>query len=431
MEDTLENIELRTEEVREILTRVPHWMLRYGNILFFCLIIGLLSLTWYIKYPDTINSSVIITTKIPPQKEYAKINGNIYSILVSDNQNVNPNQPLAILENTANYKDVFQLKKVIDTISINNDSFFFPLEQVPVFFLGDIQTQYTLFENNYIQYLLNKDLKPYTHEILANTVSNKELNKRLLNLIIQRDVSKTELNLVKKDLNRSKLLFDKKVISKSEFENKQIELLVARQNLKQFEFSISQTKEDIENSKNRLKSSEINNTKMEITSLKSTIQSFNILKKAIKDWENTYVLKSKINGNVTFLDHWSSNQTVNKGDLVFTIIPSANPTFIAKLKTPTLNSGKIKRKQHVNIKLENYPENEFGILNGIIENISLIPDKDNLYSVDVKISNELITSYNKKITFKQEMRGAAEIVTEDLRLIERILYQFRAIFSRP
>lgn len=45
------------------------------------------------------------------------------------------------------------------------------------------------------------------------------------------------------------------------------------------------------------------------------------------------------------------NQTVNQGDLVFTIIPSENASYIAKLKTPAKNSGKIKVGQRVNIKL--------------------------------------------------------------------------------
>lgn len=45
----------------------------------------------------------------------------------------------------------------------------------------------------------------------------------------------------------------------------------------------------------------------------------------------------------------------------------------------------------------------------------------------VSIPPELITSYGKKIKFKQEMLGQAEIITEDLRLVERIFYQFRSI----
>ena len=52
MPNKLEDIELRSEEVQEILAKVPHWMLRWGNVLFLSLILMLLFLSWLIKYPD-------------------------------------------------------------------------------------------------------------------------------------------------------------------------------------------------------------------------------------------------------------------------------------------------------------------------------------------------------------------------------------------
>ncbi len=51
--------------------------------------------------------------------------------------------------------------------------------------------------------------------------------------------------------------------------------------------------------------------------------------------------------------------------------------------------------------------------------IAVIPDKEGNYFINVSLPKKLITSYNKEIAFKQEMLGSAEIITEDLRLIER------------
>jgi len=45
------------------------------------------------------------------------------------------------------------------------------------------------------------------------------------------------------------------------------------------------------------------------------------------------------------------------------------------------------------------------------------------------LPNGLKTSYNRELIFDKEMRGSAEIITEDLRLIERVFYQFREIFQ--
>ena len=430
MPNKLEDIEIRSEEVQEILTKVPHWMIRWGNVLFLFLIIMLLFISWFIKYPDIILSEALITTQIPPQKEYAKVTGKINAILVEDNQKVKDDQPLAILENTANYEDVFILKSIVDTIHVGRQSFSFPIDSLPILFLGDIESQYALFENSYIQYQLNKELQPFSNEALANRYSISELNRRLRSLQSQRDINKTELEFTNKDLQRNKSLFEKGIISAQDYENKQLEFAQAERNYKNFESSFSQIREGISNANRTSKGSEINKVKEEMILLKNVIQTFNQLKKAIKDWEYQYVFKSNIDGKVAFLNYWNSNQTVNQGDLVFTIIPSENSSFVAKLKTPAQNSGKIKIGQRVNIKLENYPDTEFGVLNGEIKSVSLILDNDGLYLIDVKLPKKLITSYNKKIEFKQEMRGTAEIITEDLRLIERFFYQFKELLKR-
>lgn len=430
MPKQLEDIELRSEEVQEILSKVPNWMIRWGSTLFFFLIVLLLLISWVVKYPDIILSEAIITTEIPPQKEHAKITGKLESILVKDNDIVAINQPLAIIENTANYKDVFKLKAIIDTLKVDTKSFEYPFNSLPILFLGDIDSQYALFENSYIQYQLNRELQPFTNDAIANKYSISELNRRLKSLQSQKAINKTELSFKAKNLERHKVLFDKGVISKQDYENKQLEHAQAKRSYENFESSISQIKESISNAHKNFRDNEINRVKEEMTLLKNVIQSFNKLKRALKDWERLYVLKSNINGKVAFLNYWSANQTVNQGDLVFTIIPSESSSFIAKLKAPAQNSGKIKAGQTVNIKLENYPDTEFGLLKGTVKNMSLIPDKEGFYIVNVDLPKELVTTYNKAIDFKQEMRGTAEIITEDLRLIERFFYQFQKIFKR-
>jgi len=114
---------------------------------------------------------------------------------------------------------------------------------------------------------------------------------------------------------------------------------------------------------------------------------------------------------------------------MFTIIPNQNSNYIVKIKTPPLNTGKIKKGQHVNVRLENYPAEEFGTLIGEIDKISLTPNREGFYIIDVSLPQKLKTSYNIEIDFKQEMTGQADIITEDLRLIERFFYQFKKLIN--
>lgn len=420
---------IRSEEVQEILEATPNWMIRWGNILVLSLILMLLFISWFVKYPDIINSSAIITTQLPPQKEYAKTSGKITALLVSDNAIVGSNTPLAIIENTANYKDVFLLKSIIDTTVINNQSFSFPFDRLPLLFLGNIETDYALFENSYLQYQLNKQYQPFSNEANTNRVSKTQLFTRLRILQSQKQSNKLELDNQKEIFHRNESLFQKGVISKQEFQQAEIAYSQAKRNFANMDVSISNIKEAISNANKTSKTTTINKTREDISLLKNVIQSFNQLKRALKNWELQYVLQSNIDGKVSFLNTWVENQTVNQGDLLFTIIPAENSDFIAYLKSPAQNSGKLKVEQRVNIKLQNYPDTEFGVLQGYIKSIALFPDEEGQYLVTVSLPKILITSYKKEIPFKYEMLGNAEIITEDLRLIERFFYQLKNITS--
>ena len=81
------------------------------------------------------------------------------------------------------------------------------------------------------------------------------------------------------------------------------------------------------------------------------------------------------------------------------------------------------------MKLNNFPYQEYGQLKGRVDNISKIAGTTG-YILKVRLENGLSTTYNKEIIYKPGMVGTAEIVTEDLRLLERIFNSIRKIFDR-
>ena len=403
------DIVLRSEEVNDILSHIPPWIIRYGNLLFLALILLLIAMSWFITYPDVVTTEATLTTQIPPQKEYAKITGKIDTLLVVDKQDVHTGTVLAVLENTAVFNDVYLLKAIMDTLPMNKEQVYFPFDDLPLLFLGDIETDFAQFENAYFQYTLNKDLQPFSNEALANTISLAELKSRLGNQIAQRALSKAELAFKKKDLERNQGLYNKGIISAQDYENKELEYLNAQRNYQSSGVTVSQLREAVSNAENTSKGTEFNKTREDIRLLKNVLQAYNQLKKSIKDWELNYVFISNMEGKVSFLNYWNTNQTVNSGDLIFSVLPKANSPFVAKLKTPTNNAGKIQVGQTVNLSLFDYPQYEFGVLKGTVERISATSDASGIYIVDVAIPEPLVTSYDKPIVFKQEMKGQADI----------------------
>ncbi|WP_343641058.1 HlyD family efflux transporter periplasmic adaptor subunit [Chryseobacterium sp.] len=428
MDEINDGLKIYSEEVRDILTDPPKTILKWGNTILLIFIIILLLISWFVKYPDIITSQIIITTETPPQKLVAKNSGKIDVILVRDKETVSKNTPLAILENSANYKDVFLLKSIVDTINLDKSNF--PFEKLKSSQLGDVESAFSSFQKEYIADKLNTNFKPYRIENNAQSYEAIQLKERLSLLESQKSINESELKLKHSDLTRSELLYTEGVISTQEIEKQRVLFLQDQKNYKNVLSNISQLRSSINELNKNNKVTIIHESKENINLERNVLQSFYQLKKSIKDWELSYVLFSSINGKVNFLQLWSVNQSINTGDNVFSIIPIGGNQYIGKVKAPAQNFGKVKVGQTVNIKLANYPDQEFGILEGIINNISLTPDQDGNLLLDVSLPKGLQTSYKKRIAFQQEMNGRADIVTDDLRLIERLLYQFRDLFTR-
>ncbi len=428
MEEKDVSFELRSEEVQEILSRVPHWLIRWGSLVVLMILGVMVLVSWFVKYPDVISAPIVITTTIPPQKLVSKSSGKIEAILVKDKELISKNTPLAVIENAANYKDVFLLKEILDTIRLEKAAF--PFSRIKFAQLGEVESVYAEFQKEYLTNQLNQKLQPYKVEGAAQTYEGIQLKERLSLLESQKSISESELLLQKSDLERYETLYKKGIIALQELEKHRLVYLQTDKSYKTLLSNVSQLKSSLNDLKKNNQTTLINEDKEQVNLERNVIQAFYHLKKAIKDWELNYVLRSAIDGRVTFLQVWTENQMVAPGDHVFSVIPIECSDYIGKIKAKAQNSGKIKKGEKVNIRLANYPDREFGVIKGVVNTLSLTPDKEGDLLIDVRLCNGLNTSYHKQVKFQQEMSGTAEIITQDQCLLQRILYQFKGFFSR-
>ncbi|AZA79205.1 HlyD family efflux transporter periplasmic adaptor subunit [Chryseobacterium sp. G0186] len=427
-EDILDNIELRSESVQDILTQPPHWMIRWGNTLIFIIILLIFVMSYIIKYPEFVPAPIIVTSQNPPEKIEARLGTRIEKIFIKDHQQVKKHDVLMVMQSAANYKDILELKKIVDSIS-SNQLHSFPLAQASRYKLGELQGEYNSFAKAFQDEELFTRLQPYAPESLAAHQSISEYKIRMATLKQQKNLESVKYDLSRKNFNRSQDLFNQGVISAMELENEKIKYLQAQQNLENLNISISQAEEGISNINKTKSVTVINNEKEKITYSAQTLQLFEQLRKALKQWEQNYLVISSTDGVASFQQFFGENQFVKAGEPIVSILPSNKEKLVGRMSVPTANSGKIIPGEKVLIKLDNYRFQEYGIIEGKVQNISLIPDDKGNYYVDVILPKGLKTSYNKTLTFDKELRGSAEIVTQDLRLIERFFYQIRKLLG--
>ena len=64
-----------------------------------------------------------------------------------------------------------------------------------------------------------------------------------------------------------------------------------------------------------------------------------------------------------------------------------------------------------------------------VKAISLVPENE-LYSLELEFPDGLRTNYNRNLEFSQSLQGTAEIITDDIQLLIRILNPLKALFKK-
>lgn len=428
--EKLKEIELRSNDVQEILSRPPRWIVRWGITIILAIVIIIVVGSWFFKYPDIISANIVLTTENPPAPVVAKISGKIQNLLVSDQQEVEKHQILAIIENPANFEDMNHLiekvKQVgsgsqLNTELLNNFS-----ENLN---LGSIQSNYADFVKNIGEYqkFLQMDYHQKKINLLKNEISH--YRKYAANLNMQNDLQIKEFELVIKQFKRDSVIHAQQLMSDSEFEKSKSALLSKQFSLEQSNISITNTQIQIQNIEQSIAELELQEEKQISDRNINIKQSYDNLLAAIENWKYQYVLIAPTKGKVTFNRIWNENQQIKSGETVMTIIPENEGEIIGKVQLPFQGAGKVKSGQEVNIRFDNYPYMEFGMVKGTVKSISLAPD-NNFYTAEIQLPNGLHTFYNEKLDFKQEMQGTAEIITEDFRLLERIIRPLRYVLIK-
>jgi multidrug resistance efflux pump len=432
MSDADQPIEIRSEPMQDIIGRPPGWITRWGTVVVFGFLLLLILFASVFRYPDSVKSGIVITTENPPANLMAHSSGNIKTIFVTDNQMVHSGDILTLINNPADYQDVRLIRQWTDRALSDSGFQHDPDSQKIIhgsFQLGEIQPALSAYFNRLSDFTYYLKDNPEKQRIIALQQEFKGYADLRVALLQQCDILNKELELVRRQHERNKTLYQSRTISDADVEKSESVLLAK-------EYQYAQSKIELAN--NRLREAGV---QKEIVTLGSEIrenqyekerslhESLLNLTAAIATWENLYVLKAPAEGKVSFSKVWNENQPVSGGDLIMTVIPQEQGSIIGKVKLPMVGAGKVKEGQQVVIKLENYPYLEFGLLRGTVKSIAGAPD-ESMYMVQVNLQDSLLTSYGKTIDFHREMQGQAEIITEQMTLMTRLLNPIRHILRR-
>lgn len=416
-----------SDPVKEIISNPPGNLVRWGTTAISGIILIILLFSWIIRYPTIVPSQVIITTQNPPVTLVSKITGRIVKWDVKDKEHVKSGQLLAVMETAASIEEINNLKETVNKIQRPE---LLSTNSLPSFSqLGEIQAYWGTFLkslSDYSNYIIN-DFYGYKIRSVTEEIGGLE---EYIRRVGEKERLYEENQLIEaRKFTRDSSLFADAVFSESELE-------VSRQALNKINIELQDVRLDhaakiieLAQKKQELQDYRIKRVEEREQFYSVLAESLNNLKAQIRIWENTYLLISPIDGVVTFTRFWNQNQVVVKDEPVLSIVPFQAGDYVGRIDLKMNRSGKVKTGQAVNIKLSGYPYLEYGMVRGIVKSKSLVPAGD-AYIIEVSLPDGLTTLYGKNLEFTQNMQGTAEIMTDSLRLLQKVVNPFRYLATK-
>lgn len=415
-------LEIKSEEFQEIVGETPKWIIRSGITVIFIVVIGFLFIAWFIRYPDVLNARVIITTSPAVVTLVSRSSGSLV-LLKNENDDVEKGELIGYISSNTSLSDITELEKSLENWNFDSPNDIIERELS----LGEIL-------DPYLDYI-------YAAENLANfyVLNQVQIEKRQLKEQLnvhhrlqeihgaQSLLSKEELTLVKQRYSMDSILFVNGYIPLSEHITSKLSYLQNLQSQKDAELAEAGENIEIQNFRSKLSTLELQQLKDESKFRMDYANALRVLKMKITQWKSNYLITAPVEGKVAFQGFLENDMFIEAGKELFSILPKDGHIY-GRVELPVVGSGKIKEGQAVNIKLDNYPAEQFGVLYGKVKEISLLPNKEN-YLAKIELDSGLNTSYKMELPFRQHLQGDTEIITEDLKLLERIFYQFKRLIQ--
>lgn len=417
---------LYSEEAQEVLGKLPSSIVRWGMTLIFIIFFGIIIGCCFIKYPQVVTAPISLTTINPPSDLIAKTTGRIDTLFAKEGSQVNENDIIAIIYNTADFSDVCQVDSILTNIdslykSLNND-----------YKLGDLQnglSELRGYCNDFEHYVSSRDIPRKRSLLQLQIAKYQQYYSKLGN---QKELLQQDLALEHKKYARDSMLYAENVYAASEYEKAAQAYIQKRNSYAGFEASMTSTELTILQMEQQLAELDMQYNNDIAQYRRQIAESCSRLQAQTKQWRETYLLISPICGRLTLTKYWSENQNVVTGDKIATVVPTDSMQVVGIMIVPSTGFGKVSVGQTVNIRLNGYPYQEYGVLKGVISRLSSVPTggEQSGYVAEVAFPNGMQSTYKTQLSLIQQMDGTGEIITKDQRLIERFIQPIRSVFDR-
>ena len=299
--------------------------------------------------------------------------------------------------------------------------------------LGNIYNSYVVAAQHWYHLSHSKRYETMRMSLEKHINASKSISEQLLqNLKIKAQVRKN----IQEEFTRDSILAKQYIVTNSELSKSQNSYLNQIENESYLHNTLLEKEAEISNSQTEIAKSHIEEEEQVEEAYVDMMSKRNILQSELQLWEKKYLIKAPMDGRLDYLGFWRENVYVLAGTELFSVVPQRN-NVIGEAFIPSVGAGKVRIGQNANVKLNDYPYDEFGLLKGRVKSISRVTNKTSTkksvtetYRVQIIFPNGLTSNFGNTLHLNFDSKGTVEIVTKNKHLIERLFDNLKAITAK-
>ncbi|MCB0632236.1 MAG: hypothetical protein R2824_06630 [Saprospiraceae bacterium] len=424
-----EDIEIRSEEVQEILGTPPKWLTRWGTLLALVFFVVLGWIGYFVKYPDVVKAEVRVTSTDPIRVLRAPQGGIITQLRVSNEDTVEAGEVLVVLNANAKVEDVLTLENAVAAVGLPNEEKLLSFNPSKDLLLGSLKDNLYQFFKKQENLILEKSRKNEKLDVSQLRQRIRIAERTIESAKRSREKFEKEVLLARDEYTRLDNLFQTGLSTLDEVKKAKEKVYEKERGLEKANSEIKINEDMIDLYRKEMKGVQRSSSVNETSAYSDLNDEFIRLQKAIEAWKASNLVVSPITGIVVITDEeLRDNTAITREQELMRVMPRVIKDNIGRISLNPYGSGKVLVGQKVIIKLNSYPFEEFGALTGEVAWKGKIP-VENSIPIEVAFPDGLITNTGYQIEHGQEMLGTAEIITDKKRLIEWIFENFKRVTS--
>ena len=356
---------------------------------------------------------------------------------------------IAYIENGATFKDIVSLKRSLkenkiilsDTLKLGELGNAYNSYVVATLFLnfcklivlGNAYNSYVVATQHWYHLSHSKRYQTMRKSLEKHINASKNISEQLSqNLKIKAQVSKN----IQEEFMRDSILAKQYIVTNSELSKSQNSYLNQIENESYLRNTQLEKEVEISNLQTEIAKSHIEEDEQIEEAYVDMMSKRSILQSELQLWEKKYLIKAPMSGRLDYLGFWRENVYVLAGTELFSVVPQRN-NVIGEAFIPSVGAGKVRIGQNANVKLNDYPYDEFGLLKGIVKSISRVTNKTSAknsvtetYRVQIILPNGLTSNFGNTLHLNFDSKGTVEIVTKNKHLIERLFDNLKATTAK-